>query len=98
MKLDFKSISMATFCAFAIKCLILQDITIVNALCLAITALFVGFYEYKSSHSQLKEQQNQIDALKAELAVLRSTQSDIITNLSSVKTSINMKSSGNRSF
>jgi len=98
MKFDFKAISMLAFCAFAIKLLILQDISASQVAALLISAAFVAFYEYKASISQLKEQKEQFDALKLEFEGLKSVQKDIITNLSSVKTSINMKSQNTRSF
>lgn len=97
MKIDFKSISMVAFCAFAVKCLIIQDISILNAACLLISASFVAFYEMKASVSQLKGHQDQIDELNKKITKLESLNQDIITSLSSVKTSINMKSQSNRS-
>lgn len=98
MKFDFKAISMLVFCAFAIKLLILQDISAFQAASLLISAAFVAFYEYKASISQLKEHKATVDELKKEIEGLKSVQKDIITNLSSVKTSINMKSQNTRTY
>jgi hypothetical protein len=95
---SFKALSQATFCAFAIKLLIIQDISAFQALSLLIAASFVAFYEYKASISQLKETKSQLDALKVEFEGLRSVQKDIITNLSTVKTAMNMKSQSTRNY
>lgn len=98
MKFDFKLISMAGFCAFAIKLLILPDISAFQALSLLISAVFVAFYEYKASLVQLAGQQKQIDALTEELVGIKRIQVDIITNISTVKTAINMKSQNTRNY
>lgn len=96
MRIDFKTLSMVSFCAFAVKCLILQNISAVNAGCLLISAAFVGFYEYIANAHQLKMQQSQIDEINKKLDKMELINKDIIGSISSVKTSINMKSSNNR--
>ena len=61
-----------------------------------ITAIFVGFYEYKSSASQVKHLQGQINDFTKKLEVLEGLNKDVISSLSSVKTSIGMRSQNNR--
>lgn len=98
MKLEFKSISMLAFCAFAVKFLIQQDISAFQATSLLICAAFVAFYEYKATVDQLKEQNQKIELLRKELAEAVAIQKDVITNISSIKMIQNIKTQGTRGF
>lgn len=97
-KLDVKHISIAFFCAIATKLLIQNDISGFQAASLLIATLFVAFHEYKASIQQINKQQKEIDEIKKEMDGLRKVQTDVITNISSIKLAQNIKSQRTNSF
>lgn len=92
MKLDTKHLAVVVFCAFAIKLLIVPEISVWQAACLLISGIFLAFNEYKASVQQIKDQQQKLDLLQVEVNKLSKIQQDIISSVSSVKIAQNMKS------
>lgn len=67
MRPDFKHVSYAIFCLFAIKLLIAPDISFSAVCAELIAALVIIFFEYKSSLLQIKHQNEKLEALTKRL-------------------------------